>query len=288
MEESMALADPQSPKAWPWWSYEASFGTWFGLALHITAGGLAGMVAGFLVGGIGSRLFMRIAGAASGSQGAGRVTEAGFTVGEVSPIGTFFLILFIGIASGIVGAGMYLVMQPWLGWAHRWRGAAFGIVLFALTSATSDLMNPDNRDFSILGNGLLLVALMVGLFVAFGVVVDLAFRRFDTLLQAEEEVSKSDRLAFGIIAAAVIVLVVPGILLILLDGERTCSCETPVLASWSFLVLFISTAVVWIGAIVRFPSWLLRIAAVTGYLGIGSVTVFGLVRALSDAKAIIG
>jgi hypothetical protein len=61
-----------------------------------------------------------------------------------------------------------------------------------------------------------------------------------------------------------------------------------VLASWSFFVVFISTAVVWIGAIVRFPSWLLRIAAVTGYLGIGSVTIFGLVRALSDAKAIIG
>jgi hypothetical protein len=61
-----------------------------------------------------------------------------------------------------------------------------------------------------------------------------------------------------------------------------------VLASWSFFVVFISTVVVWIGAIVRFPSWLLRIAAVTGYLGIGSVTIFGSVRALSDAKAIIG
>jgi hypothetical protein len=288
MEESMASTDPQTPTARAWWSYEASFGTWFGLALHLTGGAFAGMVAGFLVGGIGGRLFMRIAAAASGSQGAGRVTEADFIVGEVSAIGTFFLIFFIGVVSGIVGAGMYLVMQPWLGWAHKWRGAAFGVVLFALTSATSDLMNPDNPDFSVLGNGPLLVALIVGLFIAFGVVTDLVFRRFGTRLQTEEEASKSDRVVIGIFAVVGVVVVVPGILLFLLGGQRTCSCEAPVLASWSFLVIFISTLVVWIGAIVRFPSWLLRIAAVTGYLGIGSVAIFGLVRALSDAKAIIG
>lgn len=264
------------------------FRTWFGLARHVAAGGLAGLTAGILVGGLGGRVFMRIAGAASGTRGAGRITEAGFTVGEVSAIGSFFLIVFIGVMSGVVGAGMYLVTLPWLGWAGKWRGVAFGVVLFALASATSDIMNPGNRDFSILGNGVLLVALIVALFVAFGVVSDWMFRWFDVRFQPEEEGFASVGVAYAIFAGLGALLVVPALAEMLLGGENVCGCEAPVWASWSFVVVCVSTVVIWVNAIKHLPSPTARLAAVTGYLGMAGVLIFGLLRAISDASDIIG
>ncbi len=284
----MATADTHQVNARRRRLCDVPFDSWFGLARHVTVGGFAGLAAGFLVGGVGGRVFMRIAGAASGTRGAGRITEAGFTVGEVTPIGTFFLVLFIGVVSGIVGAGMYLALRPWLGWAGRFRGALFGAVLFALTSATSDIMNPDNRDFTVLGNGVLLVTLIVGLFVVFGVVTDLMFKWFDAHLEPREEGSTSEGVLYGVIAGLGALVVVPALAGILLGGENVCDCESPMWASWSFVVVCVSTVAVWVDAARRLPSWVTSVAAVTGYLGISGVVAFGLLRVISDAADIIG
>jgi hypothetical protein len=285
--EAMPQAAIQSRKAESRWSYDAPFDSWFGLVRHVTAGGLAGLTAGFLVGGVGGRVFMRIAGAASGTRGSGRITEAGFTVGEVTVGGSGFLVVFLGIASGIVAAGMYLAMRPWLGWSRRLRGVVFGVVLFALTSATSDLMNPDNVDFFILGNGPLLVALIVGLFVGFGVVIDWVFRWLDHRLPGEEGGWRSVGVPYAVFAVVGTMAVLLLGSAILLGGDGVCDCDPPVRASWSFLVVFASTSVMWICAIVRLPSSVARAATVTGYLGTAGVVIFGLIRAISDASDII-
>ena len=269
------------------WSYDAPFGSWFGLFRHIAAGGFAGLIAGLLVGGVGGRVFMRIAGAASGTRGSGRITEAGFIVGEVTVIGTVFLVLFIGILTGIVGAVMYLAMRPWLGWAGRWRGVVFGVGLFALTSATSDLMNPDNRDFSILGNGPLLVAMIAALFVGFGVVTDEAFRWLDARLPGEEAGWRVAGSAYAVLAVLGVIALLPVGFGLLSGGEEVCGCDAPLLASWSFVVVIVSTAVMWIWTIVHLPSWVARTATITGYLGTAGVFAFGLLRAISDATDII-
>jgi hypothetical protein len=282
----VSKAATQSITAASRWSYRAPFGSWFGLVRHVSAGGLAGLTAGILVGGVGSRVFMRIAGAASGTQGGGRITEAGFTVGELTVGGTLALVVFIGIISGVVGAGMYLAMRPWLGWAGKWRGVAFGILLFGLTSATSDLMNPDNVDFLILGNGLLLVALIIGLFVGFGVVTDGVFGMLDRRLPGGERWWPTG-VVYAVISVVGVIVVLSLGSAILSGGEGICGCEAPVQASWSFLVVFIATAVMWISGIVHAPSWITRTATVAGYLGTTGVLVFGLLRALSDAADII-
>jgi len=283
----MPQAVAQSRRAGSGWSYDVPFDSGFGLLRHVAAGGLAALTAGFVVGGVGGRVFMRIAGAASGTRGGGRITEAGFTVGEVTVGGSGFLIVFLAIASGIVGAGMYLAMRPWLGWAGRLRGVVFGVVLFALTSATSDLMNPDNVDFFILGNGPLLVALIVALFVGFGVVTDWVFNWLDQRLPGEERGWRSVGVPYAVFAAVGTMASLSLGSAILLGGERVCGCDAPVQASWSFLVVFVSTSVMWICAIVRLPSWVAPAATVTGYLGTVGVLIFGLIRAISDASDII-
>jgi hypothetical protein len=269
------------------WLPDVPFASWFGLFRHIAIGGLAGLTAGVLIGGIGSRLFMRIAGAASGAEGLGRTTEAGFTVGEVTVGGTIGFVVFIGIFSGIVGAGMYLALRPWLGWAGRWRGVVFGVLLFGLTSATSDLMNPDNIDFFILGNGPLLVVLIAALFVAFGVVVEEAFRFLDARLPGDEAGWRSAGVVYVVFTAVGILAVASLGSAVLGGGEGICGCEAPVRASWSFVVVAASTVVLWIGAVTRLPSMFGRIASGTGYRGTAGVLVFGLIRAISDAADIV-
>jgi hypothetical protein len=283
----LTKAATQSIRAASRWSYAAPFSSWSGLVRHVSAGGIAGLTAGILVGGVGSRVFMRIAGAASGTRGGGRITEAGFTVGELTLGGTIALVVFIGIISGIVGAGMYLAMRPWLGWAGKWRGVVFGILLFGLTSATSDLMNPDNVDFSILGNGPLLVALIIGLFIAFGVVADWVFGMLDRRLPGSDEGWWPVGVVYAVISAIGVMAVLSLGSAILSGGEGICGCEAPVRASWSFLLAFAATAVMWISGIVHTPSWIARTATAAGYLGTIGVFVFGLLRALSDAADII-
>ena len=270
------------------WMPNAPFTTVFGLFRHITIGGLSGLTAGILIGGIGGRLFMRIAGAASGERGAGMQTEAGFTVGEITLGGTVFLIIFIGIFSGVLGAAIYLAFRPWLAWAGRWRGLVFGVVLFGFASATSDIMNPDNIDFFILRNSELLVALIFGLFVAFGMVVDATFSYLDARLPGDQNRSKGVFAVYGVLAAFGLLMVAgPGSALI--DASQVCDCDPPVRAMWSFAFVFGATLAFWIGSIMRATmTWLLNVAAVLGYLGTAGVVIFGLMRAISDAVDIIG
>ena len=80
----MATTAIRSAGASTSWVPDAPFTSAFGPFRHITIGGLSGLTAGVLVGGIGGRLFMRIAGAAAGERAAGAQTEAGFTVGEIT------------------------------------------------------------------------------------------------------------------------------------------------------------------------------------------------------------
>jgi hypothetical protein len=267
---------------------DPAFRSVFGLVRHIAIGGIAGLATGIVVGGGGGRLFMRIAGAAARDTAQGATTEAGFRVGEVTFGGTVALVLFIGVLIGVVGAALYLIFRPWLASAGRWRGVAFGGLLFAAGSATSDVMNPDNPDFFILGNSLLLVVLIAVLFVVFGVVLDAVFGFLDARLPGEEEGWR----AVGVIYATVTgigIILVAGLPFALFVGDSSCSCGPPVVASWSLAVAGVGTLAWWVTALVpMLPSWLRVGAAVVGYGGTLMVFVFGMLRAVSDAVDIVG
>ena len=270
------------------WVPRAPFNSAFGLFRHITIGGLSGLAAGILVGGIGGRLFMRIAGAVAGERGAGMRTEAGFTVGEITVAGSIFLILFIGILTGVIGAAIYLAFRPWLAWAGRWRGLIFGVVLFGFGSATSDIMNPDNVDFLILRNSELLVALILGLFLAFGVVTDTVFSYLNARMPGDQDRSHGlFGVYFVISVIGLLMVVAPGSSAI--GGDAFCDCDAPVRAGWSFLVVLVATLVFWIASIVRRPlPGVVKAATIAGYLATLGVVIFGLMRAISDAADIIG
>ena len=267
---------------------EAPFGSIRGLSRHIAVAGIAGLVTGIAVGGLGGRLFMRIAGAAAPRVAQGAGTEAGFTVGEISVPGTIALVVAVGTFAGIVGAVIFVASMPWLAWAGQWRGVLLGFVLFGAGSATSDVMNPDNFDFRILSNGPLLIGLIVGLFVAFGVVVD---RLFVVLGHAIPQAGDYGHGVDGVFfAIAALGLAIGLSILPILFTEAFCDCDPPLAASWSMIVMGIGTIVWWTSALITGAATrLLRSAAgVLGYAGLVGVLVFGLGRAVSDAIEIIG
>jgi hypothetical protein len=266
---------------------EPPFSSLRGLARYVAIAGLAGLIAGFLVGGLGGRLFMRIAGAAApdGAQGAG--TEAGFTVGEVTAGGTIGLIVFIGIFVGVIGAVIYVASIPWLSWAGRWRGLLFGILLFAIGSAISDVMNPDNFDFFILKNEVLLVGLIVLLFLGFGIVLDWMVRVLDRRIR---DVGERWGVSDGVFIAIALVGLMLGVAILpVFFTSEACDCEPPLGASWSMIVMGVGTVLWWASALISGSADRLRTGSgVLGSIGLAGMAVFGLIRAVSDAIEIIG
>jgi len=263
-----------------------AFGGWFGLARHIAVGGMAGVIAGLAAGGVGGRVFMRIAGAAAADVAQGRTTEAGFRVGEVTLGGSIGLIIFIGVISGAAGAVFYLIFRPWLSWAGRWRGAAFGVVLFAATSATSDMLNPDNPDFRILRNELLLVPLIATMFWGFGLLIDWLFGRLDRALPPA--LARHDPVRFFYLGLVGFGMLLSAIVPMALYGGETCSCDPPYTASIFVTVAAVATAIWWLSGIINWlPASTTRGVSLLGYLATGGVMIFGLLRVVSDISSIV-
>jgi ABC-type transport system involved in cytochrome c biogenesis permease subunit len=261
------------------------FRTTLGLTRYLTVGGLAGLIAGVAVGGVGARLFMRIAGAAAGGRARGATTEAGFTVGEITLGGSLGLVVFVGILAGIVGAAFYLVFRPWLSWAGPWRGVAFGIILFALASATSDVLNPDNVDFAILGNEVLVIAMVVALFVGFGALIDPAFGWLDRRLP---EADRSHRLASGayVVFAPLGILLGTAFLAQAMFTRNLCDCDPPTVASL-FLAVTAAGTLGWIASAFSTSAGLRAVSRFLGLVGLVGASAAGLVRAIGDAAEIL-
>ena len=133
------------------------------IAIAAAASGFAGL----LVGGLGSRLVMRIA-ALAAPEARGLLTENGNVVGEITLAGTIALVVFGGIGSAIVGAGAFVVFDPWLPRRTMSRGLVLGGFLLAFAGPL--VIDAANADFVLLGDHVLNVTLFSSLFLAFGLV----------------------------------------------------------------------------------------------------------------------
>jgi hypothetical protein len=145
------------------------------LVKEVAAGSLTGIVVGIIVGGLGSRLVMRLSAMAADSFVQGVTTSNGNRVGDITLSGTIALVVFGGIFAGMLGGLLYASVRPWLVRFGRWRGLIFGLGLLGL--AGSLILDQANSDFIILRPALLNVAMFAGLFVIFGLAVVPVFDR---------------------------------------------------------------------------------------------------------------
>lgn len=132
---------------------------------EITRGGLAGLIAGVLVAGVGGRLVMRLA-AVLVPESAGRFTENGNRIGDITAGGTIALIVFIGLFVGVAGGTLWVTVRPWLPNAAGLR--ALVSIPIAVSLGTKGLVEGANPDFRILGGSIAVVASLVTLVALFG------------------------------------------------------------------------------------------------------------------------
>src|SRR5438045_7188082 len=159
---------------------------------EIAAGSLSGIVVGIVVGGLGSRLVMRLSAIAAGSGVQGMTTANGNRVGEITVDGTMALIIFAGVFAGIFGGLLYASVRPWLAPFARWRGLVFGLGVLCL--AGSLILDAANSDFIVLRPPLLNVAMFAALFLIFGIAIAPMFDR--TLRALAKDSPVWDALAF--------------------------------------------------------------------------------------------
>lgn len=129
---------------------------------------VAGVAAGVLIVGLGSRLAMFILRITSPDSVRGVESDDGFTIGEVTLGGTYTL-LFIGAAVGIIGAVAYRLVARWLIGPTWFRRLTTGLA--AAVVAGSMLVHSDGIDFRLLQPKWLAIGLFVALPGVFGAMI---------------------------------------------------------------------------------------------------------------------
>ncbi len=138
------------------------------LARGFTLGLVSGMIAGLIAGGVGSRIAMRISAIMGGQGIAGLETENGNIVGQITPEGTIFLLIF-GMFPGIVGGWLFIALRKSIPGPAVCRGLTFGLLLLLILG--SIVIDDGNGDFAKLGTPFVNVCMFSMLFVVFGLLV---------------------------------------------------------------------------------------------------------------------
>jgi hypothetical protein len=155
----------------------------------VARGGLAGLVVGIVVGGIGGRIVMRLAAiAVPGSDG--RFTENGNRIGDITLAGTLGLIAFGGVFIGAVGGTLWVVVAPWIPGTGLARAVLAVPVAVALTGI--GLINGFNPDFRILRHDVGVVAMLLALVALAGLSIALVDGWLESRLPPPGTSSRAD------------------------------------------------------------------------------------------------
>jgi hypothetical protein len=244
--------------------------------------GIAGALAGLLVGGIGGRIVMRLSAIAGGPEVAGAITENGATVGEITAEGTMALLLFGGLFSGISGGVILAMVAPWLRWAGAVRGLVFGV--FVLAVAGPAVIDASNFDFLILQPAWLNVVMFSALFLLFGVAAVI-------LLDGLERRPSTSRGGIALLLYSPL-LAVGSLVAIPTFGfffsVEFCSCvDPPVLVGASLLVAAVATGWALFAAVRGHQSGPPRAARLLGLAGVFAAFVAGSFATAREFAAIL-
>jgi hypothetical protein len=124
----------------------------------IVLAGIAALVVGIVVGGIGGRLAMRVI-ALLVPDAAGLATEGGNIIGRITAEGTLFLVMLIGSFGTFTLATIWVVISPWLPRRRPWR--ALAAVPVALALGAPAMVQRENVDFLILGYDLVVLGVLL-------------------------------------------------------------------------------------------------------------------------------
>ncbi len=129
---------------------------------------VAGIPAGVILVGVGSRVAMFILRLTSPDHVRGVTSDDGFVIGQVTLFGTYNLLAF-GAVVGIIGAAAYQMVAPWLIGPRWFRRLTTGLAAAAVGG--SILIHPDGVDFTLLQPTWLTIGLFIALPGLFGTLI---------------------------------------------------------------------------------------------------------------------
>jgi len=248
------------------------------LVRYIFAGGLAGVVAGVLFLGAGSRLVMRIS-ALLNRDDRGILTENGNRIGELTVGGTLGLLLFVGLVGGLVAGTLWVIVREWLPNRDPERVVAAGVVAALLGSFL--VVSSANGDFGLLEPRALHVAMFIALVGLTGSGAALLDRPAASVLRAGRKSTLIMALLLVVGGVFGVALVTQAFL-----SEEFCACPGPPRLALPFIGLTaLATLLLWAGwltgrADVVPAPWLrsLATAALLGACAIAGIDLIGEIR----------
>jgi len=140
---------------------------------------VAGIISGFVVGGLGLRLAMRISAIMTPEGQLGRLTVAGALPLTFTVEGTAIL-LMLGSYGGVVGALFYMGVRRWLpeGWSWWQNGLAIGVLGWLTYGAR--IIQADNFEFRVFGPAGVNLAMYSSMYVWYGLLLAYTVKRLES------------------------------------------------------------------------------------------------------------
>jgi len=244
---------------------------------EITRGGLAGLIAGILVAGVGGRLVMRVA-ALIVPESIGNLTENGNRIGDITAGGTFALILFVGLFFGVAAGSLWVTLRPWLPAAAGTR--ALVSLPIAVGLGTRGLVDGTNHDFVVLGGSPVVVVSLVLLVALFGPTIVVAERWLEARLP---HAGMEDR---GLITGYALVTLLGTLMTALLVVPAYLGSDDMRLPGYALVVTGIATLASWRARVVDrpLPAWVAPVARIA----ITCAVIAGCIVAAGEATEAIG
>jgi hypothetical protein len=205
----------------------------------IARGGIAGIVAGVFVAGLGGRLVMRLA-TILHEDTVGLSTENGELIGRISLNGTMALITFGGLGMGLLAGTIWVIVSPWLpGRGVRRAGMT---ALAAIALGTPPLIQQFNPDFFILDHDPVVVVLLVALVGLVGFSIALVDNALDRRLPHPARWFAISTGVYLVVALLGLLILMP-VVSILKDHP---DYDAPIRAGWAIAATGSCTLVWWV------------------------------------------
>lgn len=216
------------------------------LPRDIFRGGLAGLICGIALFGVGGRAVMRVS-AMLNPERRGFLTENGNLVGEITVGGTIELILFAGVFGGLLAGFIWVIVRDWLPLGGLSRLLVAGAAAACLGSFA--VLTEENLDFRLLSPAWFHLTVFVLLIAIAGTAIALMDRLLEPILPRGR-----------VAAAAYAVLEVPvGLVALAVLVQALLAPSSPLwVAAAALLVVFALDLATWrlryFGGIA--PGWL--------------------------------